>query len=342
MPAVSPGGALRSLRRTEVSALPAALAKIEAVCGHCNDREFQVRLNAYRAIVAHQRGEAVRGLARSSAEATIELNELVRVLRFDVARIVVKDYVATWPKVPQLLTQATLYGTSGDIEDQFRDEPTADVQVIAKPGASTTFVVFCGIRHQFGINLNVLHHCWLAKYGANIVYLRDFSEALYLSGIRSLGYVEETVDALRATFASLGTQRLICIGNSAGVFGCLYYAVRLNAELALCFSGPSSLDIGLEFTEKQSYRRIQDLHQQGKAHWPNLRDLYRQHADVRASLHFGDQNVADRKQAENLAGPPNVSLHPLHGISRHFIIDQLVRMGVFQDALASAARFNPG
>ena len=71
------------------------------------------------------------------------------------------------------------------------------MQIVRKPNATTTFVIFCTIRHTFGISLNLFHHSCLAKLNVNVIYLRDFKLSLFLSGISSLGDVEQSGAALR-------------------------------------------------------------------------------------------------------------------------------------------------
>jgi hypothetical protein len=296
----------------------------------------RANLLAYREIIAFDRTGVVQGLSQNVAQATHQVNEIyTHTLRFDVARALLTVYMARWPTARALGTALPIIGdTSGPI-DGFRDNKDLDVQVVAKPGATTTFVVCCGLRHAFGVQLNVLHHCNLAKHNANVVFLRDFSQNLYLTGIRSLGGLRETLKALRKIFASLKTQKLVFIGNSGGVFGALYYGARLHGDLMLLFGGPSSLELGLEETERQAYSRIQTLHNSGKIEWPNLRAEYGRNKKP-VWYYFSSDNRVDRIQAENLQGPANVELRPVPS-PHHFMVNKVAETGELEKVLALAA-----
>jgi hypothetical protein len=259
-------------------------------------------------------------------------------LRFDVARALVGVYTERWPNVHALSVLPAMLGDTDRPRDGFRDNARRDMQIVRKPGAAVTFVVFCGIRHGFGIQLNILHHCWLAQRRVNVIYVRDYAQNMYLTGIESLGDVESTIRHLREQLSRLGTKKLICVGNSGGVFGALYYGALLKADASLLFAGPSSLDIGLQETERQSYPRLSELRQAGKIDWPNIREIYQQNG-MPVSLYFGADNRVDRMQAENLAGVPNVQLEAVPS-RHHFMIDALARSGELERIFGAAAAWN--
>jgi hypothetical protein len=296
----------------------------------------RANLLAYREIIAFDRTGVVQGLAQNVAQATHQLNEIyTHALRFDVARALLTVYVARWPTARALGVALPIIGDTSGPFDGFRDNKDLDVQIVAKPGATTTFVVCCGLRHAFGVQLNVLYHCSLAKHNTNVVFLRDFSQSLYLPGIRSLGGLRETLKALRKTLASLKTQKLVFIGNSGGVFGALYYGARLHGDLMLLFGGPSSLELGLEETERQAYPRILALHNSSKIAWPNLRVEYSRNKKP-VWYYFSSGNRVDRTQAENLQGLANVELRPVP-TPHHFMVNEIAETGELEKVLALAA-----
>jgi hypothetical protein len=217
----------------------------------------------------------------------------------------------------------------------FKDDQKLDVQIARKTGAKTTFVIFCGLAARFGQYLNIIHHCCMAKLDVNVVYLRDFSQLLYLTGIRSLGTPEQSRDKLREAIAGLGTTRLVCMGNSGGVFGALYYGSILPADHVVVFSGPVSLQIGFEEAERQAYQKLHALRVEGKVEWPDLREIYAR-SRVLVDFYFGNENRVDTAQAHTLAGLSNVSLRPLKS-KNHVLIDEMHRGGLFDRVLASAA-----
>lgn len=297
---------------------------------------LRAQLLAYHELLAFEQTGSVTGLALNVPEAVLQLRELFRfTLRLDVARNLIEKYVERWPHVPALNILLPIIGSTARPVDNFRDDASLDVQIVPAAGATTTVVVFCGVRHAFGIHLNLLHHCVIARHGVNVVYVRDFAQNLYLTGIQSLGDLQETITGLRQILARLDTKKTVTVGNSAGVFGALLFGARLPAELVLLFSGPSSLEIGLEETERQVYPRLFQLRAEGRIEWPDIRQTYAA-CDVPVQFYYGEQNRFDRTQAENLAGLRHVRLCPLPARS-HFVLDQLAASGELDKVFAAAA-----
>lgn len=300
------------------------------------DLRVQAALNAYRAAIEYDTPGAVTPRARGGPAAVIEVNELVGpMLRFEVARRALDAYRGKWPRLHGLNVTETMMPDGARVTDGFRDDPRRDVQVAPKPGATTTFAVFTGRRHKFGVSLNLMHHGWFSPLGVNVIYLRDFQEALYIQGIKSVGGEDATLAALKGIVASLGTTRLVCLGNSGGVFGAWYYAVRLGAQHVLNFSGPSSIEIGIQM-KPEYYDRFRELHERNLIAWPDIRALYAAHPQVTAEVFFGGDHEFDRAQAEHMAGLPNVRLEPAPGFGKHFVVGELVRAGRFGDVLKGA------
>lgn len=313
--------------KKDVAARPGAAAR---------SSRLRAQLSAYLELLEFEQTGSVKGLAHIVPEAILQLKELFKfTLRFDVARKLIEKYVERWPSVPALNILPPVIGSAAGPVDDFRDDNTLDLQIVPAPGATTTVVVFCGVRHAFGIQLNVLHHCVIAKHGVNVVYVRDFAQNLYLTGIQSMGGLQETIGGLRKVLADLGTKKTATVGNSAGVFAALFFGARLPADLVLLFSGPSSLEIGLEETERQVYPRLFQLREEGKIEWPDIRETYAA-CDVPVQFYYGEQNRFDRSQAENLAGLPHVRLCPLPATS-HFVLDQLAASGELDRIFAAAA-----
>jgi hypothetical protein len=78
----------------------------------------------------------------------------------------------------------------------------------------------------------------------------------------------------------------------------------------------------------------------GKIGWPNLREAYAQRTTP-VSVFFGDEHRVDRMQAENLAGLPNVELHPVPS-KYHFVIDSLATSGELERIFADVASWDYG
>jgi len=298
---------------------------------------IRAQLLAYYEVSTFEETGLVEGRAANVPEAILQLREIfTSTLRFDVAKTLLNNYLTRWPQARALnIFLPVLAGVQGPA-DSFRDDRDRDLQVVRSPGATTTFLVFCGIRHGFTVPLNVLHHCWLARYGVNVLYLRDFSHSLYLTGLKSVGDVEETCAALRDVLAGLETRKTVFIGNSGGVFGALYFADLMKADLVLPFSGPSSLEIGLEETERQAYPRLLQLRNEGKIDWPDLRGLYAE-SNIPVRFYFGQRNRVDSAQAENLSGLRCVKLCPVP-TSSHFVLDFLAESGELDTVFRAAAQ----
>lgn len=301
--------------------------------------EARARLLAYQSIIRFDasNGEQLEAPAANVAEATHQLKEIYSfTLRFDVAAKLLDLYIERWPNAYNLsIPLPILRGHSGP-KDGFRDQRQRAIQLARKRGVDTTFIVFCGLRHGFGVDLNVMHHCCLAEHPANVVYVRDFSENLYVTGIPSVGGRAETVLRLKRLVAALGTRKLVCIGNSGGVFGSLLYGALLDTNTVLAFGGPTSLDIGAD-AERQSFQRLAAMHAEGQVDWPNIRAIYEKRPEISVSFYYAERNEVDRRQAQNMAGLPNVELHPVDSAD-HIIIDLLTKTGELPKIFAAAAK----
>ena len=293
-------------------------------------------LLAYHEVMTYDSQGSVTGLARNVAEATVQLREIYDfTLRFDVARSLSAIYAKRWPNTRAIRMVLPLLEDVDGPADEFKDRKRVDVQVVRRPGATATFVVFCGLGHTFGIPINVLHHCCLAKHKTNVVYLRDLSGAMYLRGVSSLGDVSDTCGSLRSLFSEMNTRKLVFIGNSAGAFASLYYGSLLDADSVLLFGGPTSLEIGAAEVERQVFARVHKLRSEGVIEWPNLREIYAQRS-TSVSAYFASENRVDRLQAENLQGLRNVELYPIE-TQHHVVLGDLAKTGELNRIFAAAA-----
>jgi pimeloyl-ACP methyl ester carboxylesterase len=260
-----------------------------------------------------------------------QIDEIIRAGHIAIATRLLDSYLAKWPNAHTLGVLRSLMDGPGT-GDAFQDDDS-DCQIVRRAGCDPTLVVFSGRQQRFGISYDQLHHVWLSPLKANIVYLRDRDACLYLLGIRSLGDLEATIAKLGDAIKSLGTTKATMIGHSGGVFGALYYGARLRANTVLCFSGPSSLDIGLGAPNKQVYPILQDLRARGAIPWPDLRALVAATPSMYVRFFYGAENHMDTLQAEHLAGLQNVSLEPAEGLSEHFILDNLAKRGKLSEIL---------
>ena len=207
-----------------------------------------------------------------------------------------------------------------------------DVQIIRRENVETIMFVFCGRFHQAGLPLCMLHR-WLGRLPVSLVYLRDFRVLLYLAGISSLGQNHvATLASLRSIVSSLGGQRIVCYGNSGGVFPALHYGLDLDAEAVLCLGGHTN--ISLEFN---SHLRSANFMARLNRQLPDVSvDLHRAYfiakRPPRARIVYAEHNWDDRLHAEYMSDLPTVTLQAVTGAA-HNVIGNLIDRGEYERLL---------
>ncbi|MGC2855109.1 hypothetical protein ACM64Y_06510 [Novispirillum sp. DQ9] len=240
-----------------------------------------------------------------------------------------------WPGKGGKTIGALLHAPDAPAASELMDRPWVDIQIVDKK-APATLILFTGVGHNFGFPLNLLH-LWLGRLDANIVYLCDFNMALFQMGLMSVGPYAETVAYLRDLSRSLG-QRTVLAGHSGGVFGALTMARDIPADAVLAFSGPATLELGLATKEDRPfYANVLALLESGAMTMPDLRADYKRNG-IRVEYLFGAQNGFDSKQANALAGLPNVTLRPVEGVSRHTVLPELIADGTLTDVFADVLK----
>ena len=283
----------------------------------------RARLAGHAAIIAYRRGAVPELGVQNSLEAIHQIDEIARTGHLSLAKSLLDSYATKWPKSEPLQRLNCLM--SGPGKDDGFDDRGDDFQIWRHPaGSETTLVVFTGLGDRFGTSLGQLHYAWLSALPANIIYLRDFERKLYLAGIRSIGNLEDTFQHLSETLTSLGTKKSTFLGHSGGVFGALYYAIHLGADMALCFSG--TIDLDARSSESVLHKHFWADHQRGLIPWPDLREMLC-NSSVKVHLYYGAANAVDAVQAKKLVGLPNVFLHPIEGRAKHFVLDDLAGRG---------------
>lgn len=230
-----------------------------------------------------------------------------------------------------------LTGTHGmPAVSRLGDDETRDVQVVRVPGATTTFVLFCGLAQQFSVALNLLD-LYLQQVPANVIYLRDFSLALYLQGVLTLGDAATSIRRLRVMLENLGTKRIACAGSSAGSLGAVLYGLGLGAAEVVCFAGPMTLDHGIEKKENTpTYYRLKQQISSGLLARPDVRrDLEGSKTVVRYL--YSEDNAFDRLQANVIAGLPNVAIET-HPGDMHAVVLVMASRGTLTGLFADLAQ----
>jgi hypothetical protein len=263
------------------------------------------------------------------------LNFVIGVGRIKAARLLIGLFKERWGEDKFLELTSVLTLSDPSVEQlRYLDESWREYQVHDQ-GAGTTVMLFCGVGNRFGVAINAFM-LWLAGMEVNAVYLRDFQKLLYLGGISELGDLPTTIAAMKKDLAAIGTKRLVCMGNSGGVYGALYYGQLLGADEILCFAGPTSLEAGNQVaSERPVYEAIGEEIRQGKLQEPDLRSLYTQNP-IRVRMFYGADYEFDAIQTKTFAGLDNVSFEPLQDFDKHFVIGELARLGQLDAILASA------
>jgi hypothetical protein len=215
----------------------------------------------------------------------------------------------------------------------FQDVFQNEVQIVRRENSKTVMFVFCGREHKPGLPVCVIHR-WLGRLPVSVVYLRDFRALLYLAGIRSLGQNRHAaLDSLRRIAASIGGQRILCYGNSGGVFAALHYGLDLESEAVLCLSGITNLNI--EFNSRlRSAASIAQLNRVLPSQIVDLRRAYRAaKRPPRARVVYAVHNWDDRLHAEHMGDLPTVTLHAVPDTASHNVIADLIYRGEYEDVL---------
>jgi hypothetical protein len=212
----------------------------------------------------------------------------------------------------------------------FQDSHWRDVQIVRRDRTETIMFVFCGRAQRAGLPLCMIHR-WFGRLPASLVYLRDFQNLLYLGGIGSLGQSRAaTLASLRRIAASLGARRVLCYGNSGGVFAALHYGLVLNAEAVLCLSGLTNISPDFN-THLRSAASVARLNRYLPQEMVDLRSAYRNaKRPPLARIVYAEHNWDDRLHAEYMGDLPTVKLQPVPNTTNHNVITDLIDRGEYE------------
>ena len=214
--------------------------------------------------------------------------------------------------------------------DGFQDDPSADLQVIARQGACEVLFAFAGIGGRVGMPLPLAHR-WFGRLKVHVVYLRAVNQQAFNEGVRSVGAsYEATLDGLWRIVQDLDARAILTYGNSTGGFGALRYGLDLRARSILGFSTGASMVPPLSPLDKLAQRRLRvalDLKPFFLAADPPPRTL----------LVFSEEHEHDARQARHLSGVPGVTLEALPGSGRHEAVMRAVELGRFAEFLGRMA-----
>ncbi len=262
-------------------------------------------------------------------------DQLVEGGDLELGGFAVRQLHAAWPDLPWARNVAKLFEImppADPLEPPFRDEFPTTAQTVAREGAKTAVLVFCGARQRIGMPLTMLHR-WLSRWPVSLIYLRDPEGLAYLAGVKKLGPdLSSTLAGLQRELDGLGAERIVCYGHSIGSYGALRYGLELGAEAVICMAGVTNLNPGFNVGLNTGgvAARVQ-------AAFPDQElDLRRLHLAAarppRTRIVFAEHNWDDRLHAEHMDGLPSVVLTQIDDGKSHNVAVDLMQAGRY-DAL---------
>lgn len=201
-------------------------------------------------------------------------------------------------------------------------------------GADRAIIVFSGGARGYWLLLDELHRV-LRGCGAHLIYLRDFGHSYYLAGDPELGIADYggMLAMLREQAAGLGATRLACLGNSAGGYAALRYALDLGAEAALAFSMHTNPEMMHDRQVAPAFNAI--VQRNPGVEFDLARAYARASRTPRVILCCGADHQMDRREAERMRGLPGVRLVAAEGLASHGAIRWFLRQGELPGLVAA-------
>ena len=209
-----------------------------------------------------------------------------------------------------------------------------DSVLVREPSSDTLVVGFAGPEGALGLSMNALH-AMLSSRGVNALYLYDSRQVYHLAGSGRFGPgYRAMIDGIRALARELGTRKLVTVGGSTTGYTAIRAAMDLNADGALAFSPLTIMPPWASPAVTRSAHIQARLKEEARAMMVSLRPLLRAHkAPLRVAIYYSAANRRDILHAGNLAGLPNVVLHPIRTHKRHDCLTEMAARG-YRDLLA--------
>jgi hypothetical protein len=257
-------------------------------------------------------------------------HDLFEAGRLDVLEFAVRYLHGIYPDLTYLATlQAFFDGIPRHLPEPlaFCDDPAAEIQVVRRPDCDNVLLCFCACQGTLGLPVNLIHQ-WLGRCQASLVYIKDLRDLWGGCGFPSLGPDRDAaVVAFQRIVRQLGGKRIYTLGVSHGGYAALYYGLKLNAVAVLNLAGATDLTPDFVASAGPVHPEYLKVHELAPEYTLNLRHSYAAApAKPRVLLAFGAGHPRDRRQAERMAGLPNVELLPMD-CAQHNAIDPLIRTG---------------
>jgi hypothetical protein len=260
---------------------------------------------------------------------------------FETGRLDILDYAvyqlhAIYPDLTYLATLRALFDAMPRQVPSplaFCDDPTAEIQIVRRPGCENVLLCFCAGQATLGLPVNFVHQ-WLGRLPTSLVYIKDFRELSGGCGFPTLGPDRASaVVAFRRIAGDIGAKRIYTFGVSLGGYPALYYGLKLGAEAVLSLGGATDLTPDFVETLGRFQKEYLNLREVAPDYTKNLRECYVSAQNKpRLLIAYSTRNPRDRQQAEQMEGLQNVELFAVDH-AHHNVIDPLIREGKLKPLL---------
>jgi pimeloyl-ACP methyl ester carboxylesterase len=257
-------------------------------------------------------------------------HELFEAGRIDVLEYATRYLHARYPELTYLATMVARLNLLPRDEPgpiAFSDDPKAEIQIVRRPNCENVLLCFCAANGTLGLPINFIHH-WTGRLRASLVYIKDFRNLSGAGGFPTLGPDRgSAVAELRRIVADLDGKRLYSFGVSLGGYAALYYGLELRADAVLNLAGATDLTPDFVYSLRPVRQDYSNLIKIAPDYALNLRDRYQLGQYKPRVLNvYSRWNPYDRRQAERMAGLPNVKLFAVNHVE-HNVIDPLIQDG---------------
>lgn len=257
-------------------------------------------------------------------------HDLFELGRLDVLEFAVRHLHAIYPELTYLATLRAFFDAIPRHLPEplaFCEDPTAEIQIVWRRNCDKVLLCFCACQGTLGLPVNLIHQ-WLGRSPASLVYIKDLRDHWGACGFPSLGPDRPSaVAAFRRIADQVGGKRIYTLGVSHGGYAALHYGLQLEAVAVLNLAGAT--DLTPDFVNSlgpapQDYLNLREL---APEYTVNLRDSYAAAPHKpHVFLAYSAGHPRDRRQAERMAGLPNVELVTVD-YAQHNVIDPLIRNG---------------
>ena len=217
--------------------------------------------------------------------------------------------------------------------ERYRGSPNVLIDRCA--GAWATVVAFTALDMEPIVPRDELRRLVLGSR-ANLVTLTEPQRLLFLTGLSPLGDTfEQTVEGMRALARELGAPRLVFVGNSAGSFAAIRYALEMPEVAQVLVVGPVTvLDVRHPVMARP---RAKPMLERLSARAPHMMENLRYRLEARTPtlelvVYYAEKHERDAIHAHNIDGVAGVTLCPVKS-QMHELGPRLSKAGSLSEIL---------